>query len=75
MRPEYGSLWRQALVMGAMTVATQFGVYGGLAAAAGKSRDLLTANPRATMAVGRAAGLLLVAVATLTAWHGLQGLR
>lgn len=73
MRPEYGSLWRQALAMGAMTVATQFAVYGGLAVAAGRSRDLLVDNPRATALVGRAAGWLLVAVAGLTAWHGLRG--
>jgi threonine/homoserine/homoserine lactone efflux protein len=70
MRPECGSLWRQAIVMGAMTIATQFGVYGGLAFAAGKSRDFLLSNPRATMIVGRAAGCLLIGVAALTAWRG-----
>jgi len=70
LRPGYGSLWAQALVMGALTAATQLGVYGGLALAAGRSRDLLVANPRATMIVGRAAGILFILIAALTAWHG-----
>src|ERR1700730_18063594 len=28
MRPQYGALWTQALIMGAMIVLTQLGVYG-----------------------------------------------
>jgi threonine/homoserine/homoserine lactone efflux protein len=70
MRPQYGSLWSQTLAMGALTIATQFGVYGGLAFAAGRSRDFLVANPRATQFVGRAAGCLLIVAAALTAWRG-----
>jgi threonine/homoserine/homoserine lactone efflux protein len=50
----------------------QFAVYGGLAISAGRSRNLLVANPRATAFAGRAAGLLLVAVSLLTAWEGLR---
>jgi threonine/homoserine/homoserine lactone efflux protein len=56
--------------MGVMTLLTQFGVYGGLAFAAGRSSDLLVSNPRATLLVGRAAGVLLIAIAALTAWRG-----
>jgi threonine/homoserine/homoserine lactone efflux protein len=70
MRPQYGAIWLQAIIMGVMTVVMQFGVYGGLALAAGQSRDLLVSNPRATIFVGRAAGVLLIAVAAFTAWHG-----
>jgi threonine/homoserine/homoserine lactone efflux protein len=70
LRPQYGSLWSQAAVMGAMTLLIQFGVYGGLAFAIGKSRDLLHARPGTIMLVTRAAGCLFVVVAVLTAWHG-----
>ncbi|MGV1790871.1 LysE family translocator [Rhizobium sp. A37_96] len=72
LRPDYGPVWMQAVIMGAMTVATQFAVYGGLAITAGRSRDLLVANPRATAFAGRAAGLLLVAVSVFTVWEGLK---
>lgn len=72
LRPEYGPIWMQAIIMGLMTIATQFAVYGGLAITAGRSRDLLVANPRATALAGRAAGLLLVAVSALTVWEGLK---
>jgi threonine/homoserine/homoserine lactone efflux protein len=70
LRPQYGALWLQALVIGVMTLLMQFSIYGGLALAAGRSRDLLISNPRATIVIGRAAGALLVAIAAFTAWHG-----
>ncbi|WP_332691703.1 LysE family translocator [Devosia sp.] len=70
MRPEYGPIWSQALVMGAMTVAMQFLIYGALALAAGKGRDALIGNPQATIWIGRGAGALFVAAALFTAWHG-----
>lgn len=73
IKPQYGALWSQALVMGMMTVAMQLCIYGGLALAAGRSRDLLVSNPRATRSIGRAAGVLFVVVAALTAWHGWRG--
>ncbi|MFB2562304.1 LysE family translocator [Rhizobium sp. IMFF44] len=72
LKPEYGPMWIQAVIMGAMTIATQFAIYGGLAITAGRSRDLLVANPRATAFAGRAAGLLLVAVSVFTVWEGLK---
>jgi threonine/homoserine/homoserine lactone efflux protein len=66
MKPEYGSIWLQAVVMGAMTVTVQLAIYGGLALAAGKAREALTGNPVATAWIGRSAGLLLMAVAAFT---------
>lgn len=69
LKPAYGPIWIQGLVMGLMTVAMQFAVYGALAVTAGKSRRLLTANPGATRWIGRMAGLLLVAVALFGLWH------
>lgn len=71
MRPQFGPIWSQALVLGAMTVAMQALIYGGLALAAGKGRDALVGNPGATIWIGRGAGALFVVVAAFTAWHGL----
>ncbi|NRP84876.1 Homoserine/homoserine lactone efflux protein [Ensifer adhaerens] len=72
LKPDYGPMWIQAVIMGAMTIVTQFAIYGGLAVTAGRSRNLLVANPRATAFAGRAAGLLLVAVSAFTVWEGLK---
>lgn len=71
MRPEYGPIWSQALVMGLMTITMQFLIYGGLALAAGKGRDALVGHPDVTTWIGRGAGALFVAAALFTAWHGL----
>ncbi|MBB3608773.1 LysE family translocator [Rhizobium sp. BK602] len=70
LKPDYGPIWLQATIMGLMTVATQFAIYGGLAVTAGRSRELLVANPWATALAGRAAGLLLFAVSVFTLWEG-----
>ncbi|NTJ63641.1 LysE family translocator [Agrobacterium rhizogenes] len=72
LKADYGPMWIQAVIMGAMTIATQFAVYGALAITAGRSRDLLVANPGATAFAGRSAGLLLVAVSVFTVWEGLK---
>jgi threonine/homoserine/homoserine lactone efflux protein len=72
IKPIYGPIWTQALVMGLLTALMQFSIYGSLAFAAGKSRDLLIANPRATMWVGRVVGFAFFLAAGLTAWHGLK---
>ena len=70
MTPAYGPLAPQALVMGTMTVAVQFVVYGGLALAAARGRDGLMSSPVLTIWVGRAAGLLLVAIAAYALLRG-----
>ena len=71
IRPEFGPIWLQALVMGAMTVAMQLLIYGALALTAAKGRDALIGNPEVTIWIGRGAGLLFLAAALFTAWHGL----
>jgi threonine/homoserine/homoserine lactone efflux protein len=71
VRPHYGPIWAQALVMGVLTALTQLTVYGGLALAAGRGRDALASRPAVTVAVGRAAGVLILAIAALTLWEGL----
>ena len=69
LRPEFGPVWRQALVMLLMIWTTQLAVYGGLALAAARSRDALVGSPAATRFVGRAAGVLLVMIAAVTIWR------
>lgn len=63
MRPEYGPFATQALVMGIMTVTVQLAVYGSLGLAANRGREALTDSPGTTIWLGRAAGLLLMAIA------------
>ncbi len=70
LRPDFGPLWRQTLVMLLVIWGTQLAVYGGLALAAARGRDALIASPGATRLIGRAAGVLLVAIAVVTAWRG-----
>ena len=48
---------------------TQLVVYGGLALAAGRSRDIIVESPAVTSTVGKIVGGLLIAVALLTAWQ------
>lgn len=70
---QFGAVWLQTLIFGAITVSTQLAVYGGLALAASKSRDFLSSSPRTTALIGRGAGLVFVVAGPLTAWHGLAG--
>jgi threonine/homoserine/homoserine lactone efflux protein len=69
LKPAYGPIWVQGLIMGVMTVFTQFAIYGTLAITAGRSRAFLISNPQTTALVGRAAGLLLVLVSLFGLWH------
>jgi threonine/homoserine/homoserine lactone efflux protein len=66
MLPKYGPVWAQALAMGVITVVVQGVIYGGLGLAAAKSRDFLTGSPAVTIWIGRAAGVLFLAVAMWT---------
>ena len=70
LKPQFGPLWSQALIMAIMISVTQLAVYGSLALAAGRSRDMLVASPRATALVGKSVDLVLIVVALLTAWQG-----
>lgn len=70
LKPQFGPLWSQALIMAIMIAVTQLAVYGGLALAAGRSRDVIVSSPRATAIIGKTVGVVLIAVAALTAWHG-----
>ncbi|MDW5314414.1 LysE family translocator [Rhizobium sp. PL01] len=70
LKPQFGPLWSQALIMAIMISLTQLAVYGGLAFAAGRSRDVIVSSPRATAVIGKTVGVILMAVAALTVWHG-----
>ena len=72
LRPDFGPLAPQAVVMGAMTAATQLAVYGGMALVAGLARQAIVGNDRLTIWIGRSAGLLLVAVSLVTLAEGLR---
>lgn len=74
MKPIYGPIWLQALIMGTMTITVQMVVYGGLALAALRGRDALTENHAATVWIGRGAGWLLMAVAAFTLFKALKGM-
>ncbi|MFP5075775.1 LysE family translocator [Rhizobium sp. YIM 134829] len=69
VKPEFGSLWSQAATLALMIAAVQIAIYGTIALAAGRSRALLTRNPKATALLGRAVGALLIAVAVTTAFE------
>jgi threonine/homoserine/homoserine lactone efflux protein len=70
LRPEYGALWLQALVLGAIIALTQGTVYGALALVAGRARGWLSSNPAASVAVARSVGVLMMLAAVLTVVGG-----
>ncbi len=72
LRPDFGPLAPQAAVMAAITAVTQLAVYGGLALAASKARETIVGNGRATIWIGRGAGVLLVAISLVTLLEGLR---
>lgn len=74
IKPAFGPLWSQALVIGVMVAAMQLAVYGGLGLMASRGRNAMVGNPRLTIWTGRIAGLLLVATALFTMWRGWQGI-
>ncbi len=72
IRPAFGPLWSQALVIGIMVAAVQFAVYGGLGLMAAAGRNAMAGSPAFTIWSGRIAGLLLIAAALFTLWRGLN---
>ncbi|MDC8014332.1 LysE family translocator [Tahibacter soli] len=72
--PEYGPVWLQCLVLGAIIWATQAGVYGSLAIGAAGVRGWMAARPGAGLALHRSVGAVLVLAAVWTGFAGWQGL-
>jgi threonine/homoserine/homoserine lactone efflux protein len=71
LKPEFGPLAPQAVVMASLTAGMQLLIYGGLAVAAGRARQLLVGNQNATVWIGRGCGAMLVGIAALTLWEAL----
>jgi threonine/homoserine/homoserine lactone efflux protein len=72
IQQRFGPVWSQAVAMGILTALTQLSVYGGLALAAAKGRELLISNPKVTIWIGRSAGAIFILVAMLTIWHAFK---
>jgi threonine/homoserine/homoserine lactone efflux protein len=70
LKPQYGVLWLQAVVMWLIIATTQAAVYGGMALAGDRVRDALDARPAAGVLLARAVGALLLATAFYTAYEG-----
>ena len=72
VRPEYGSLVAQSVVMSLIIATIQFAVYGAMAWGAGGLQVWLRGNPGSQVMMGRTVGLLLILAAVWTGWQGLQ---
>jgi threonine/homoserine/homoserine lactone efflux protein len=72
IQARFGPVWTQALVMGLLTVAMQFAIYGSVAVAAARGRDMLIRNPVATTWTGRALGAVFIVVALVTVFEALH---
>lgn len=70
LRPEYGKVWMQALVLWLIIAVTQTLVYGGMALAGDRVRAWLASRPSADVLLARTVGGLLLATALYTAWEG-----
>lgn len=73
LRPEYGVIWLQAMVLWVIIAATQISVYGGVAVAAGQARQWLTGNSAAMTIIARTVGVLLLIAAVAAAVDGWRG--
>ena len=70
LRPEYGALWIQGVVMWLIIAVNQAGVYGAIAIAADGVRRWLVQEPESAVIVSRAVGVMLILAAAFTAAEG-----
>ncbi|MFT3761973.1 MAG: LysE family translocator [Pseudoxanthomonas sp.] len=70
LRPEYGPLWVQALMLWLIVAVAQATVYGGMALGGDRLRNWLRTRPGADALLARGVGGLLIAMAVLTALEG-----
>ncbi|HLW75309.1 MAG TPA: LysE family translocator [Gammaproteobacteria bacterium] len=70
LRPEYGTLWIQGVVMWLIIAVNQAGVYGGIAIAADGVRRWLVQEPESALIVSRVVGAMLMLAAVFTAVEG-----
>lgn len=74
LRPQYGPLWIQAVVLWLIIACNQLCVYGGLALAADAVRRWLSRKPAAAPMAARVVGVLLIAAAMFTGFEGWKAL-
>lgn len=70
LRPDYGLIWLQALVMWLIIAANQLCVYGGVALMADRARSWLQGRPVAGMMATRCVGVVLIVAAMFTGFEG-----
>lgn len=70
LRPEWGPVPAQALVLGSMIALTQAGVYGAVAWGAAAARDGLARRPGVSVWLGRGVGAVLLLASGWTVWSG-----
>ena len=70
LKPEYGAIATQAVVLWAIIALTQAGIYGGMALAGDRVRAWLASRPSANAWLARIVGGLLLATALYTAFAG-----
>jgi threonine/homoserine/homoserine lactone efflux protein len=75
LRPDYGMIWLQALLMWLIIALNQLCVYGGVALLADRARAWLHGKPAAGMMATRCVGALLVAAAMFTGFEGWRGIQ
>ncbi len=69
LQPEFGPLVGQVGVLVTMTAFVQIAIYGAVGLAAAEGRRFLLAHPAVTIAIGKGAGVLFLAVAGVTLWR------
>jgi threonine/homoserine/homoserine lactone efflux protein len=74
LRPEYGTIWLQAVVLWLIIAFNQLCVYGGLALMADRARGWLQGRPVAGAVATRGVGMLLIAAAIFTGVQGWRGI-
>jgi threonine/homoserine/homoserine lactone efflux protein len=75
LRPDYGLIWLQALVMWLIIALNQLFVYGGVALMADSARRWLHGKPATGLMATRCVGALLIAAAMFTGFEGWRGLH
>jgi threonine/homoserine/homoserine lactone efflux protein len=73
LRPAYGPIAAQALLLWLIIALNQLCVYGGLALMADRARAWLQGKPKASMLAMRCVGALLIAAAMFTGFEGWRG--
>jgi threonine/homoserine/homoserine lactone efflux protein len=70
IRADAGPVWAEASVLGAITAATQAGVYGSVALASARARLWLGSNPGHAAIAARAVGAALMLASLVVGVHG-----